>query len=398
MMVDESALDGLKHYYPEGECACGGAIALETEPHLRHQVFDLPVVKYTVTEHRVHAGCCRRCGKRHQGGLPDDVPVGQMGPGLIASIGLLNGGHQLSTRALQALLVEQWGLRFSLGAISESQDKLAEWLKAPHAHIGDVAKAAPVAHADETTHYRYSPEQGLERQWLWTLTAGPAVYFGTHYSRGKRAAGSLLEGFDGVLVSDRLGSYSCHPQERRQVCLAHVIRNLTAMSQRKGESGRLGERLVRLLRLVFRVEHGWREGRYGDSRYQYRLDQLQQAFHQGIEQGAGWTSCKKTMNQCRQLLRDEPMLWTFRRYPDVPLTNNAAERAVRPYVIWRKTSFFSQSARGDRFRERILSVTESCKRLGVMAYAFLRTVCEQGIRNQPVTARLPFPSVMPALT
>ncbi len=397
MMVDETAVDGMKHYYPEGQCVCGGAIALEAEPHLRHQVFDLPEVKYTVTEHRVHAGCCIRCGKSCQGGLPDDVPTGQMGPGLIAWIGLLNGGHRLSTRAMQALLVEQWGLRFSLGAISECQHKLADWLKAPHGDIGAAAKAAPVAHADETTHYRYTA-QGLERHWLWTLTAGAAVYFSAHFSRGKRAAGSLLEGFDGVLVTDRLGSYGCYPQERRQVCLAHVIRNLTAMSQRKGESGRLGKRLVRLLRLVFRVEHGWRKGRYDDTRYRHRLDQLQNAFHRGIEQGAGWASCKKTMNQCRQLLRDEPMLWTFRRYPDVPLTNNAAERAVRPYVIWRKTSFFSQSARGDRFRERILSVIESSKRLGVMAYAFLRKVCEQGIQNQPVTARLPFQNAISALS
>ena len=398
MMIDEAAVDALTHYYPEGQCACGGAIALEAEPHLRHQVFDLPEVKYTVTEHQVHAGRCTRCGKHCRGGLPDDVPSGQMGPGLIAWIGLLNGGNRLSTRTLQSLLAEQWGLHFSLGAISECQQKLADWLKAPHAHIGDMAKAAPVAHADETTHYRYSATQGLERHWLWTLTAGPAVYFSAHFSRGKRAAGNLLEGFDGVLVTDRLGSYRCHPQERRQVCLAHVIRNLTAMSQRKGEPGRLGRRLVRLLRLVFRTEHAWRKGRYDDRRYRHRLDRLQNVFHQGIEQGAGWTSCKKTMNQCRQLLRDEPMLWTFRRYPDVPLTNNAAERAVRPYVIWRKTSFFSQSARGDRFRERILSVTESCKRLGVMAYQFLRLVCEQGIKNQPGTVRLPFPNATPALS
>jgi transposase len=358
MMIDEAAVDALTHYYPEGQCACGGAIALEAEPHLRHQVFDLPEVKYTVTEHQVHAGRCTRCGKHCRGGLPDDVPSGQMGPGLIAWIGLLNGGNRLSTRTLQSLLAEQWGLHFSLGAISECQQKLADWLKAPHAHIGDMAKAAPVAHADETTHYRYSATQGLERHWLWTLTAGPAVYFSAHFSRGKRAAGNLLEGFDGVLVTDRLGSYRCHPQERRQVCLAHVIRNLTAMSQRKGEPGRLGKAAGALAAagIPDRACVGARVDTMTTDVTDIGWIDSRTSFIRGIEQGAGWTSCKKTMNQCRQLLRDEPMLWTFRRYPDVPLTNNAAERAVRPYVIWRKTSFFSQSARGDRFRERILSV------------------------------------------
>ena len=397
MMVEESQLDGLKHYYPEGKCSCGGTVVLESEPDQQHQVFDLPEVRYTVVEHRTHVGCCTGCGKRHKGRLPDDVPVGQMGPGLIAWIGLMNGGNRLSTRALQALLAEQWGLHFSLGAISEAQGKLAEWLEAPHEHIGEVVKMPAVTHADETSHFRYSAEHGLERHWLWTLTSGTAVYFMASFSRGKRVAESLLKGYSGVLVTDRLGSYGCYPQERRQVCLAHIIRNLTAMSQRKGDAGRLGDRLVRLLQLVFRLEHGWRRGRYSDTRYQLRLDRLQDAFHQGIELGSGWTSSQKTMNQCKQLLKDESMLWTFRRYPNVPLTNNAAERAVRPYVIWRKTSFFSQSARGDRFRERILSVTESCKRLRVPAYDFLRQVCEQGIQNQPVTVRLPFPVETPAL-
>ncbi len=75
--------------------------------------------------------------------------------------------------------------------------------------------------------------------------------------------------------------------------------------------------------------------------------------------------------------------------PAVDLTNNTAERALRPYVIWRKTSFFSQSERGDRFRARVMTVSESCRRLDICAYRVLRQVCEQGIRKEPITIRLP---------
>ena len=75
--------------------------------------------------------------------------------------------------------------------------------------------------------------------------------------------------------------------------------------------------------------------------------------------------------------------------PGLDLTNNTAERALRPYVIWRKTSFFSQSDRGDLFRSRVMTVAESCRRLDLCAYALLRKVCEQGIRKDPVTIRLP---------
>ncbi|TSA00825.1 MAG: hypothetical protein D4R76_11005 [Methylococcus sp.] len=71
------------------------------------------------------------------------------------------------------------------------------------------------------------------------------------------------------------------------------------------------------------------------------------------------------------------------------LTNNIAERALRPYVIWRKTSFFSQSERGDLFRARVMTVAETCRRMDLCAYTLLRTVCEQGIRGETVTIRLP---------
>jgi len=91
------------------------------------------------------------------------------------------------------------------------------------------------------------------------------------------------------------------------------------------------------------------------------------------------------------LLKDEAMLWTFLSHPATPLTNNAAERALRPYVIWRKTSFASQSYRGDQFRPLILSITETCKRLGVSAYSLLRSACEQGQRGESVSVRLPIP-------
>ena len=97
----------------------------------------------------------------------------------------------------------------------------------------------------------------------------------------------------------------------------------------------------------------------------------------------------KTANQCKRLLADESMLWTFLHNRAIPMTNNAAERAIRPYVIWRKASFFSPSARGDQFRPVILTLTETCKRLGLGVYGLLREVCEQGLRGEVVTVRLP---------
>lgn len=392
-LVDESAVDTFQHYYPDSHCHCGGIRVMETFPSRRHQVFDLPPVRYQVAEHRLYAGVCPCCGKRQVAGLPSDVPQGQMGAGLVSWIALMNGAYRLSTSQIQSLLEDQWQLHFSMGAISEATAPVSGWLQPLYAQAGAAARASPVVHADETSHYR-----NRERRWLWVLCSPQVVYFLTHTSRGKGAANALLGDFSGILVTDQHGGYNDHPDDRRQLCWAHLIRKFKGMSQRYGRAGQVGKRLWRLARLAVHLHNRWLAKAYHDTLYRRRMTKLQQAIHDTLAQGAGLFQAQdpnkptKTANQCRGLLAAETMLWAFLRYPGVPLTNNAAERAIRPYVIWRKTSFFSQSYRGDQFRPLILTIVETCKRLGVSAYQWIRMACHQGLAGKEVTVRLPIPS------
>lgn len=73
------------------------------------------------------------------------------------------------------------------------------------------------------------------------------------------------------------------------------------------------------------------------------------------------TPLAKTVRTCTQLLKVESALWTFVETPGVEPTNNAAERALRPAVIWRLTSFGSQSQAGSEFVARMLTVSSSLK-------------------------------------
>lgn len=387
VLVDR--VDRSESYYPDSRCRCGGAVAMEPEPAVRHQVFDLPEVRYTVTEYRQYAGRCERCGQREVASLPDWIPSGQMGPGLIGEIALLNGRYRMSLRQVQDYLRERWHLVFSLGAISESQGRLNAWLAPLHEHIGRAVRRAPVAHADETTHYHHST-----RAWLWVLCTEQLVYFMAHFGRGKTAARQLLGEFVGVLVSDRYGSYNDIPPERRQLCWAHVIRNLERIARRPDPGGGIGTTLVRLARLVFRLHHQHRNGHLGETGYRRRMQRLREAFHGQLEAGRDCIHQPRTARQCQALLDDEPMLWTFLRTPGLPLTNNAAERALRPYVIWRKTSFASQSPRGMAFRPRLLSVVATARNLGLDTYALLRRVCAEGLQGLPIT---PLPIDQPLL-
>jgi len=78
------------------------------------------------------------------------------------------------------------------------------------------------------------------------------------------------------------------------------------------------------------------------------------------------TCCRdrKTRRFCRGLLDHESALWTFTRLPGVPDTNNAAERALRHAVQWRKTSYGTQADHGDRLVDRLLTMRETCRLQG----------------------------------
>ncbi len=66
--------------------------------------------------------------------------------------------------------------------------------------------------------------------------------------------------------------------------------------------------------------------------------------------------------RCRHILKYEQGLWIFLNHLGTPLTNNEAERCLRGSVIMRKICYGTRSDRGEKFRSRLLSVVETCKK------------------------------------
>ena len=79
--------------------------------------------------------------------------------------------------------------------------------------------------------------------------------------------------------------------------------------------------------------------------------------------------------KCKRILNMKEHLWTFLRDPRVEPTNNAAERAVRQGVLWRKGRFGTQSARGARYAERALTVCTTGRLRGRSVVTYLREAC-----------------------
>ena len=121
------------------------------------------------------------------------------------------------------------------------------------------------------------------------------------------------------------------------------------------------------------------------------MQRLRVAIRVQLEQGQTASGGKRTAKQCPHRLKDEALYWMFLGGTRIPLTNNAAERAIRSYVLWRKISFASQSHRGDPFRLLVMSVIETAKRLRLRTSNLFREVCTAGLCGKPITTRLPLP-------
>jgi transposase len=99
----------------------------------------------------------------------------------------------------------------------------------------------------------------------------------------------------------------------------------------------------------------------------------------------------KTAGVCREILKRRQALWTFVRHTGVEPTHNAAERAIRPGVLWRKGSFGTHSPQGSRFVEAMMTVVATLKQQHRNVLDYLTAACEALLCDEPAPSLLPIP-------
>ncbi len=174
----------------------------------------------------------------------------------------------------------------------------------------------------------------------------------------------------------------------RQVCWAHLRRDFQAMIDRGGEGERIGRRLLGMSNRVFRCWHRVRDGTLEWEAFQERMRRLRREVSQALEDGSRCT-CAKTAATCWEILKVEDGLWSFARVRGIDPTNNAAERALRFAVIWRRISGGTGSLHGSRFVERMLSVVATCRQQGRNVLEYLTSCFEADCRGQAIPSLVP---------
>jgi transposase len=350
-------------------CPCGGTNLEKTnEEPLRHQIIDIPPIEPEVTEYTQPIYRCKDCGQLIHQPLPDEVKHKYFGPGILALVAVLTGMLNTSKRKALAMINEVFSVPMSLGGLSNCEAQLAEALEHPYNEAIEHIRGQAVTHADETGWRRGNRQRG----WLWTLCCAGAATFMVHAQRGQKAARKLLGGFCGVLVSDRWAGYNFFCGAR-QICWAHLKRDFKAISETKGAMGKIGQELYGLAKKILKMRKRVRDGTLQWRTFQNRIKPLMERAEQLLEEGACGEG--KLSGKCRRIIKHREHLWTFVHHQSVEPTNNIAERVVRQAVLWRKGSFGTQSERGARYVERILTVCATCRLQGRSVIEFLRDAC-----------------------
>jgi len=361
---------------------CSTPLAGDDPDPLIDQVIDLPEVMRHVTHHRRHTLACPRCQARTAADPAPEAACG-FGPRLQAASAYFGGVGRLGKRAIGLLFSDLCDIPIATGSVSKLEARTGDALGPIHAEALDHTRGLD-ANVDETGWV-----QGTEKAWLWVAVTSLVTVFLIRRRRNRAAFDDLVGPTPGVLTTDRFAVYSHLASDRRQVCWAHLRRDFQAMIDRRDRGSAIGEDLLMYADIL---TDRWQEVRDGPrARGWFRqeiLPWLREEVGHLLSAGSR-CGCAATSRVCREILAIEASLWTFARVEGVEPTNNAAERAVRHAVCWRKMSYGTDSERGSRFVERMLTVVASCRSQGRGVMEFLvQAVTAQ--RNQT-----PRPSIRP---
>lgn len=355
-----------------------------------HQVIELPEVRPHVTDYELHELGCP-CGARTRASLPEGVPTTAFGPRLAAAVALFSGRYRMPKRTVKELLCDLFGIDVALGSVSKMEQFVSKAIADPVEEARQTVREQDVVHQDETGWFE-GPHGGRKaRAWLWVAVTAVVTVFRIARSRGAQVAKEMLgEDFGGFLVVDRWSAYLWKPRGMRQVCWAHLVRDFRGFVERGDVSAKLGEQLLAQAKLMSRWWHRIRDGTLTRATFQRRMKKMERKVTRLLRKAAVCGNAK-TEGVAQAILKHEPALFTFVLATGVEPTNNAAERALRGAVIWRKISFGTDSERGSRFVERILTVVATLRQQRRHVLAYLTAACEAALHERQAPSLLPSP-------
>lgn len=360
--------DAVIDHYPPTCAACGAPLtAAMATGYVARQVFDLPEPRpLVVTEHRAHGGCCAGCGAQTRAAFPDGVsaPV-QYGKRIGALVLYLLHYQLLPEQRLAALMADLFSVHLVTATIVRISQDCAERFLGFAETVRNRVAAAPVKHLDETG-FRI----GGKTQWLHVASTMLLTFYRVAAKRG-----SLPENITGIVVHDHWKPYYTLTDVLHALCNAHHLRELQALVEIEKEDWAL--RMQHLLRRACQAVNLAREQ---DVPLKPGLIALiERRYDTIVADGLGFHETQPALTKIRprgrpprrvghnlllRLSTHKQDVLRFLTDPQVPFTNNLAERDVRMMKLRQKISGGFRSEDGAKDFAVIRSVLSTARKQG----------------------------------
>jgi transposase len=388
---------------PASSCTCCGGTVLRKVGTHRTEVLEYVPSSFKVTVHLRDVVSCRLCETIMQAPLPSfPIERGRPGPGLLAHVivGKYADGLPLHR---QTGIYEREGVDLDRSTMADWVGTTAALLRPLVEAIGHHVRSGPVLHADDTPMKVLAPGHGKTktgRLWVavrderpWSGPAPPAAFY--RYSRDRKGenAEALLGGCRGFLHADGYGGFGTLyvsdpktnlPRLTEVACWSHARRKIYEFyeSTKSPLAKEVLERIAPLFEIESRIKGQTPERRLVARQAEAvpLLSELKGLMDNVLNQISGAGTLAKAI---RYATSRWPALTRYTTDGRLEMTNNAAERAMRPLAMTRKNFVFLGSDAGGDRAAAMFTILESCKMLGINPEAYLRDVLSR-IADHPI--------------
>jgi transposase len=310
-----------------------------------------------VTEHTICRDYCPHCRKHVEPVVPDAMPNATLGHHVIALSSWFHYGLGVTIGQVRDILGSHLHTEITAGGLLDGWQRLAEALWPWYQQIADEARAGAVLHADETG-WRVDGQT----HWLWCFCNHKSCYYLIDKSRGSPALQKFfIQTYQGTLVSDFWAAYFNVACDDRQMCIAHLLRELLKVDDRNDslQWKAFSKQLKRLIRDGLRLR---KRSDFSKERYASRIGLINKRL---------WALADATCHDAdarrltERIGKYRDYLFTFLDTPGVPPDNNHAERMIRPAVILRKNSLCNRSEQGAATQAVLMSIYRTLKLRGL---------------------------------
>ena len=360
------------------EC-CGESLAnVESASFTRRQIVDIPPVKPLYIEHRSHVKICPFCALSNQGLFPEGVqsPI-QYGPQVEAMTGYLSVYQSLPYARIAQLFRDFFKLSLSEGTIDNFLERLSNKATGVYEMIRERIQSSEVVGSDET-----GCRVNGKKHWFHVWQTRFLTFIVSFPSRGYKVIEKYFE--DGFIhsfyISDCWLSQLKVKARKHQLCMAHLLRELTNFAENLGSEW--SAKMKGLFMCALELKKKMTQDDYIHppqevDKLEAELDELLKTDYTKFH--------PKEQAFIKRLIKHRQSIFTFLKHLNVPPDNNASERAIRNVKVKTKVSgqFRNEQGKGADRYAKIRSVIDTTIKNGQDIFSAL--VCMANCKYNPCT-------------